>query len=106
MDAVTVVIEPFGWDLTVLTDDAAKEELEEGLSQYHGFICAEGGVWYMGLPEKLCYGTLYHEAHHLARRMNDRAGIVTTNECHEADAYLMESIARVVAKAVYNRTIK
>ena len=104
--SISVTIEPFGWDVYIVTDPKEMEALEEGLSQAHGFVTAKKGVWYMGLPKKLCYGTLYHEAHHLARYMNDHAGIVTTNECHEADTYLMESIARIVAKAVYNRTIK
>lgn len=103
---VKVKIEPFGWDLIVLTTAKEKEKLEEGASAATGFVTAKNGKWYMGLPEKLCIGTLYHECHHLARFMNEHAGYKTCNDNHEPDAYLMESIARVVAKAVYNRTIK
>ena len=100
-----VKVEPFGWDLYVVTTKKAAKAAGLDFDDM-GFVATKGGLWYMGLPRKFDIGTLYHECHHCARLMNDEAGIVTTAQDHEADVYLMESIAREVATVIYNRTIK
>lgn len=41
---------------------------------------------------------VWHEAHHLARWLNEAHGVVTDVDNHEADVYLMEHIVREVKR--------
>ena len=97
-----VHIESFDMDVRVVVTQAEKKKFGIPL-EVLGMAIESEGAFIISLPIKWDEGTVWHEAHHLARFINKFHGIITTAEDHEADAYLQEYIVRKIKTGIYNR---
>ena len=92
----------------VLVAVTAKDKEEYGVGDENSRgMCyrTTDDTFILGLPLSWDETTVWHEAHHLSRFLNQAYGILTTNEEHEADAYLQEYIVKLLKINVYNRKV-
>lgn len=99
-------IDTFDMQVTVITSNADKKAMgwdpdDLGMAGYN----EEQNAFFIVLPAKWDESTTYHEAHHMARFINEHHGIKTTAQDHEADAYLMEYIVRQIKTTIYKRKL-
>lgn len=86
--------------VAVTKEERKRFDIPEGAL---GYVEMRDNMFLMALPVRWDEGTVWHEAHHLARFLNHYHGIITTWDDHEADAYLQEYIVRLIKKHIYNR---
>lgn len=95
-----------------------KKELEEHFKD-HGWEGEVGNVLgcmlqvqteqdthlYLFLPKRYSVGTTYHEALHLVHYILEHHSITidSSDSCSELQAYMQESIVRVIKREVYGR---
>jgi hypothetical protein len=99
--AKKVIVEPYAVPIYIATSDEAWELLELDRDDCIGSVLTYKGRWYVALPEVWDESTTWHEAHHIARMLNDHHGVITTGTDHEIDAYLQEHIVRLIKKHCY-----
>lgn len=111
-----IVVEPFtGAELIVATGDKDRAKIcaqlgLEGESgpRVRGWVqqlhYMSGGTHIVvGLPEKRCESTLYHEALHVATEVLDLHGVPVGPDNQELLCYLQEYIVRQIDAAVYTK---
>ena len=101
-----IYIDIYNCPVAVITSDAEKKSI--GLEAYTLGMAGydeDSNAFYMVLPKKWDEFTVFHECHHMARFLNDWHGVRTSNDEHEADAYLMEALARKVKVEIYKRKL-
>lgn len=95
-------IDSFDMVVRVIVTKADKDKFEIPRDLL-GMVMEIEGAFIVSLPIKWDEGTVWHEAHHLARFINKYHSIETTWDDHEADAYLQEYIVRQIKTDIYNR---
>ena len=103
MKTKKMTIEPFGVTLMVGTSDEAWKEHHSCKSEAYGYTLRHKGAWWILLQDQYQEDTVWHEAHHVARQINDHHGIDTTADDHEADVYLQEHIVRLIKSVYFNK---
>lgn len=98
-----IYLEAFDMSIGVIVLAAQKRKLGLDPNVVGMAIQTEDNGFYFVLPLKWDEGTVWHEAHHMARFINSYHGIITTWDDHEADAYLQEYIVRLLKETVYFR---
>jgi hypothetical protein len=101
-----IYVDMYNCPVAVITSSQEKkiiglEECEMGLAGYD----EDNNCFFMVLPKKWDEFTVFHECHHMARFLNDYHGVKTNTHEHEADAYLMEALARKVKTEIYKRKL-
>ena len=96
-----ITVEPYAAPVRILRTKREKKAF--GVPEDTVGYCMQiGNSFAVALPWRYDESTVWHEAHHLARWLNDHHGVSTDNESHEADAYLQEHIVREI-KRIYRK---
>jgi len=101
-----IYIDMYNCPVAIITSDVEKKLI--GMDKYtlgEAGYDEENNSFYMVLPKKWDEFTVFHECHHMARFINDYHGVKTSTEEHEADAYLMEALARKIKVEIYKRKL-
>ena len=101
-----ITVDMYNMGVAIITSDADKkaigmDEHTLGMAGYN----EDSNSFYMVLPKKWDEFTVFHECHHMARFINEYHGVKTSAGDHEADAYLMEALARKVKTEIYKRKL-
>jgi hypothetical protein len=101
-----VSVDMYNMAVAIITSDADKKAIGMephvlGLAGYD----EDNNAFYMVLPKKWDEFTVFHECHHMARFINEYHGVLTNAQDHEADAYLMECLARKIKTEIYKRKL-
>ena len=92
-----ITVQPFDLEVRILL--TKKEWREHKVPKGAMAACMVRNEQYMlALPRKYDEPATWHEAHHLARWLNEAHGVLTDVDNHEADVYLMEHIVREVKR--------
>jgi len=100
-----VWVEPYKFPLYIATSDEQWELLALDRNAMEGAVLTHKGKMYVALPEEYEEYVTWHEAHHVARLINDAHNVPTDADEHEVDCYLQESVVRLI-KSVYAKQLK
>lgn len=96
MKARRIIIQPFNVSVRILRTKKERTAFEIPDDALGYCMTHEKEGFIITLPWKYDEETTWHEAHHLARWLNDIHGIPTSTEEHEIDVYLQEHIVREI----------
>lgn len=96
-----ITVQPFNVLVRVLRSKREKREFDVPEDAI-GYCMVDHQGYTLALPWRYDEETTWHEAHHLARWLNQQHGVATDSDGHEIDVYLQEHIVREIKTDVYN----